>query len=58
MMTIQPSEDLESVVIGFKLTSEPLSWVDIPVSIGSNSDEVGLADNVVRIEKEIGMIFL
>ena len=46
------SEDLESVVIGFKLTSEPLSWVDIPVSIGSNSDEVGLADNVVRIEKE------
>ncbi len=46
------SEDLESVIIGFKLTSEPLSWVDIPVSIGSNSDEVGLADNVVRIEKE------
>ena len=46
------SEDLESVIIGFKLTSQPLSWVDIPVSIGSNSDEVGLVDNVVRIEKE------
>ncbi len=46
------SEDLESVVIGFKLTSEPLSWVDIPVSIGINSDEVVLADSVVRIEKE------
>ena len=46
------SEDLESVIIGFKLTSQPLSWVDIPVSIGSNSDEVSLADNIVRIEKE------
>ena len=46
------SEDLESVIIGFKLTSDPLSWVDIPVSIGTNSDEVGLTDNVVRIEKE------
>ena len=46
------SEDLESVIIGFKLTSEPLSWVDIPLSIGSNSDEVNLGDNKVRIEKE------
>ena len=46
------SEDLESVIIGFKLTSEPLSWVDIPLSIGSNTDEVDLDDNKVRIEKE------
>ena len=46
------SEDLESIIIGFKLTSEPNSWVDIPLSIGSNSDEVDLGDNSVRIEKE------
>ncbi len=46
------SEDLDSVIIGFKLTSEPLSWVDIPLSIGSNSDEVKLVENIVRIEKE------
>ena len=46
------SENLESVIIGFKLTSEPLSWVDIPLSIGSNTDEVDLGANKVRIEKE------
>ena len=46
------SEDLDSVIIGFKLTSEPLSWVDIPLSIGFNSDEVELVESNVRIEKE------
>ena len=46
------SEDLDSVIIGFKLTSEPLSWVDIPLSIGFNSDEVELVESIVRIEKE------